>query len=231
MKKFIHESINLGYSDLESETTETGRRYVLPNGKSYPSVTTVLSILNEDSIQSWRRKVGEEEANKISHQAASRGTTVHATIEKYLNNNSDYLEGLMPHVIDNFRTIQNILDENLGKIFALEVPLYSDHLTLAGRVDCIAEWNGKISVIDFKTSRKIKSKEYIQNYFIQESAYAIMWEERTGVPITQLVTVIAGDEGSQIFVEHRDNHTKKLLETINEYNRRRFFGNTSKTCR
>ena len=95
---------------------------------------------------------------------------------------------------------------------------------MAGRVDCVGVWNGKNSIIDYKTSAKTKKKSYCENYFIQETAYAIMWEERTGMPITQLVTLIAGDQGAQVFIEHRDNWSKKLLETIAEYKRRKLFG-------
>jgi len=96
---------------------------------------------------------------------------------------------------------------------------------LAGRVDCVAEWDGKLSIIDFKTSRRLKKKENIEGYFIQEAAYAIMWEERTGIPINQLVTLIAVDgEYPQVFIERRDNHTEKLLSTIKEYQRRKLFG-------
>lgn len=224
-RRFEHVGIDLGYDDILAETTDTGRKYKCPNGVSYPSVTTVLSILNEDAIRKWRQRVGEEEANKISHRAATRGTAVHEIIEDYLNNKADYTEGYMPNVIENFKDVKDILDANIGKVYAQEVPLYSDHLGLAGRVDCVAEYNGKLSIVDFKTSRKTKKKEWITNYFIQESAYAIMWEERTKQPITQLVTIISVDnEDPQVFVEHRDNWTKKLLETINEYKRRKVFG-------
>ena len=99
--------------------------------------------------------------------------------------------------------------------------LFSKHLGLAGTVDCVGIWDGKLSIIDWKTSKKYKKKEWCENYFMQASAYAIMWEERTGMPITNLVVAIAGDEGAQIFIEHRDNWDKKLIETITEYNRRK----------
>lgn len=222
---FIHKKIDLGYNDLEATTTNSGRRYLTPEGKQYPSVTTVLSILSEEAIQKWRARVGEEEANKISHRAASRGTAVHSIIEKYLDNEPDYKEGFMPNVVSDFFDVKPILDERIGTIYAQEAPLYSDYLSLAGRVDCVGQFDGRNSIIDFKTSRKLKKKEWIENYFIQESAYAIMWEERTGMPITQLVTIISVDnEESQVFIEHRDNWAPKLLETIDEYKRRKVFG-------
>ena len=225
-KMFNHITENLlGYEDLECNTGKTGRKYLTPDGKSFPSVTTVLSILSEDAIREWRHRVGEKEANRISHHASTRGTAVHAVIEDYINNKEDYLKDRMPLVVSNFNSVKSLLDESIGDVYCQEVPLYSEHLGLAGRVDCIAEFNGKLSVIDFKTSAKPKKKEYITNYFIQESAYAIMWEERTGIPITQLVTIIAVDQHEpQVFIEHRDNWTDDLLSTIKEYNRRKLFG-------
>ena len=222
---FIHEQIDLGYEDLEAKTTSSGRKYQTPTGKQYPSVTTVLSILSEEAIQKWRARVGAEEANKISHRAATRGTAVHEIIEKYLDNDPNFKEGYMPNIISDFMDVKQILDERVGTIYAQECPLYSDYLQIAGRVDCVAEFDGKPSIIDFKTSRKTKKKSWIENYFIQESAYAIMWEERTGMPITQLVTIISVDnEDSQVFIEHRDNWDAKLLETIDEYKKRKIFG-------
>lgn len=222
---FTHEQIDLGYEDLEAKTTSSGRKYQTPTGKQYPSVTTVLSILSEEAIQKWRARVGEEEANKISHRASTRGTAVHEIIEKYLDNDPQFKEGYMPNIISDFMDVKQILDERVGAIYAQECPLYSDYLQIAGRVDCVAEFDGKPSIIDFKTSRKTKKKSWIENYFIQESAYAIMWEERTGMPITQLVTIISVDnEDSQVFIEHRDNWDAKLLETIDEYKKRKIFG-------
>ena len=223
-KIFEHEKVDLGYADLDANTTSNGRLYSTPSG-GLPSITTVLSILSEEHIQRWRARVGEEEANKISHRASTRGTAVHSIIENYINNEENYQEGFMPNVVENFRAVQNVLDTRIGKVYGQEAPLYSDHLGVAGRVDCVAEFDGKLSIIDFKTSRKLKKEEWITNYFIQESAYAIIWEERTGMPITQLVTIISvDDEDPQVFIEHRDNWTSKLIETINEYKRRKLFG-------
>jgi hypothetical protein len=226
MKKFIHEKIDLGYEDLTAETTKSGRKYAAPDGNAYPSVTTVLSILSQESIQRWRARVGEEEANKISTRASGRGTRVHLICEKYLDNEEDYAKGFTPDILESFSTMKKCFDTRIDKIYAQEAALYSEHLGLAGRVDCVGVFDGKNSIIDFKTSKKIKKKEWIEGYFIQESAYAIMWEERTGMPITQLVTIISvdGQKEPQVFIEHRDNWTKKLLETINEYRRRKMFG-------
>jgi hypothetical protein len=222
--KFIHEPIDLGYNDLSAKTTKKGRQYVDPDGNTYPSITTVLSILSEDSIRAWRARVGEEEANRISRQASSRGTTVHNIIEKYVANDPDFIKGEMPNNVQTFKDVQQVIDEGVTKVYQQEAPLYSKHLGVAGRVDCVGQWKGIDSIIDWKTSRKFKKKEWISSYFMQCAAYAIMWEERTGTPIKQLVVCIAGDMGHQVFVEDRDNWTGKLIETINEYKRRKLFG-------
>lgn len=221
---FLHEEVDLGYMDLSAETGDGGRKYLDPDGNSYPSITTVLSILGEDKIREWRARVGEEEANRISRQASSRGTKVHNIIERYLKNDPEYLKDEMPHNIQTFKDIQPLLDVAVTKIYQQEAPLYSKHLGVAGRVDCVGQWHGVDSIIDWKTSRKLKKKEWISNYFMQCAAYAIMWEERTERPIRQLVVCIAGDEGPQVFIEDRDNWTKDLIATIAEYKRRKMFG-------
>ena len=222
--RFVHEKIDIGYDDLVAETSDSGRRYFDPDGNTYYSVTTVLKILSEEAIQKWRQRVGEEEANKVSRIASSRGTAVHNIFEKYVNNDPDYLDGVMPHNIQTFKDAQGVLDLSITKVYGQEVPLFSKHLGIAGRVDCVGEWLGVNSIIDYKTSRKLKKKEWISSYFMQCAAYAIMWEERTGMPIKQLVVFIAGDEGTQVFIEDRDNWTKELINTINEFKRRKLFG-------
>ena len=221
--KFLHEDVDLGYYDLEAVTTDKGRHYEDPDGNKYPSITTVLSILSEEAIQAWRARVGEEEANRISTQASTRGTKIHNIIEKYFANDPEYLKDEMPHNIQTFKDVQGILDLSVTKVYKQEAPLYSKHLGVAGRVDLVGQWMGVDSIIDWKTSRKFKKKEWISSYFMQCAAYAIMWEERTGMPIKQLVVCIAGDEGTQVFKEDRDNWTKELINTINEYKRRKMF--------
>ena len=230
MSNFKHEKIDLGYSDLSAKTGSTGRTYTTPDGNNYPSITTVLSILSREAIQAWRARVGEEEANKISRVASSRGTAVHDLLEKYVDNDPDFAKGVMPHVLQSFKDVQEQLDTRLTKVYSQEAPLYSNHLGLAGRVDCVGVWDGKNSIIDYKTSRKLKKKEWVKGYFMQCAAYAIMWEERTGMPITQLVVLIAVDnEEPQVFIEHRDNWVGPLLDVIEQYTteqkRKRIFGN------
>lgn len=221
---FVHKPIDLGYNDLECETKKSGRKYVSPNGKKYPSVTTVLSHLGEDSIRAWRARVGEEEANKVSTRASRRGTAVHEMLENYVNNDKDYKKGAMPDVIATASQVFKTLEKQIDEVWGQELALYSEHLNMAGRVDLVGVWNGIPSIIDYKTSRRLKKKKYITSYFLQCTAYAIMIEERTGIPIPQIVIVIAGDEGEQVFVEKRNNWIKPLHEAIAEYNRRKLFG-------
>ena len=124
----------------------------------------------------------------------------------------------MPNIEHDFNRIKNILDTRIGVVYGQEVPLYSDHLKVAGRVDLVAEFDGKLSIIDYKTSKKTKKYEWCHTYFMQECFYAIAWEERTGQPITQLVTIISVDDAEpQVFIEHRDNWDKKLVEVIEKY--------------
>jgi genome maintenance exonuclease 1 len=220
-------------TEMVAETKESGRTYKTPDGINLPSITTVLSILSRDSIAKWRKRVGEKEANRVSYRASTRGTSVHEICEKYVDNDPDYdkfmtinpdngeqtLTTRTPDLIDSFLKIKPILDERMGLVYAQEAPLYSTHLGLAGRVDCVGIFDGKISIIDYKTSMKPKKLDWVKNYFMQEAGYAVMWEERTGMPITQLVTIISVDNNEpQVFIEHRDNWINALKNTIKQYN-------------
>ena len=130
--EFIHEKIDMGYESLDRTDSPDGRRYLTLDGNAYPSVTTVLSILSEESIAKWRKRVGEEEANRIGGRAAARGTAVHSLIEKYLQNDKDCRENFLPHVVQSLENLRPLLDKHVTKVYAQEVPLYSDHLQLAG---------------------------------------------------------------------------------------------------
>ena len=219
---FEHEHLDLGYDDLITENKNGKRVYNTPDGNQFPSVTSVLSIINEEHIAAWRKRVGEEEANRVGHRASSRGTSVHSILERYLLN-EDTSE-FLPHVKQSLQNLRPILDRSIGKIFGLESALFSRHLGLAGRVDCVAEFDGVPSIIDFKTSRYPKKKEMVPNYFAQASAYAIMFEERTGLPITNTVILMDVDDNAPIvFKEHRDNYTDLLFKTIEEFKRRKLF--------
>jgi len=210
--------VNVNIPEIQTETINGGRYYVTPTGDKYPSITTVLSILSKKAIMEWRKRVGAEEANKISTQAARRGTNVHQMCEDYLNNKPHINHKTMPVDKEMFSTLQPILDKYINNIHTQEATLFSDYLGVAGRVDSIAEFDGRLSVIDFKTSRKTKKKEWISNYFQQASAYCVMYEERTGTPIDQIVILIAvDDEEPQVFIEKRDNYIKDCMNTIALY--------------
>lgn len=212
---FEHDPID--FNDLETTTMHGGRYYGTPKGW-YPSVTTVLGVLSKKGIAEWRKRVGEKEANRISTQAARRGTNVHQMCEDYVNNNLNK-KSFLPHERAMFSSIKKVLDERVGKVRAQECALYSDYLGIAGRVDCIAEFDGKLSVIDYKTAGKLKKKQYIGNYFQQASAYCVMFEEMTGIPIDQIVIVIGveNEDEAQVFVEKRDNWIFKMIDTIKLY--------------
>ena len=217
-RTFEHVKVHFDYDDLLSETTDSGRMYLTEDRKKYPSITTVLSILSRAGIAAWRKRVGDEEADRVSRIATTRGSAVHQIVEDYIDNKSDYDAGYFPNILDNFFDLKSIIDKRLGKVYAQEQPLYSHHLGVAGRVDCVAEFDGKLSIIDFKTSKRRKTRSNCYSYFMQEAAYAIMWEERTGMPITQLVTIMSVDNDHPlVFVEQRDDWTEKLNATIEQY--------------
>lgn len=220
-KTFVHEPVDLGYSDMVDSTDGNGRIYITPDGKSYPSITTVLGVRGKDAILEWRARVGKAEADRISRHAAARGTALHKVAEDYLNNEENYFTTLtMPHVRSLFNSVKPVIDEYVGKIILQEQPLYSHHLGIAGRVDLVAEFNGKLSIIDFKTSRRRKKREDIKNYFAQATAYSIMFEERTGIPVPQLVIIMAVDDDPTpvIFVEKRNDWVSELQDAIRYYN-------------
>jgi genome maintenance exonuclease 1 len=215
--KFKHIGCDIDY-DLETETINGKRFYKTPEGLLYPSVTTITSQHGKDKILEWRKRVGEEEANRISTKASSRGTRVHKICENYLNNEEDYARKTMPDSVAMFKSLQPLLDEHVNNIHALEIPLYSHHLKVAGRVDCIAEYDGKLSIIDFKTSSKLKDESWIKGYFMQCSAYAVMYEERTGIPVSQIVIMIAVDsEYPQVFIKKRNDYIKDFISYREAY--------------
>lgn len=215
MKHFNH--VNIDLPSIKQVNLESKRLYETATGNKYPSVTTVLSAHNKDAIVAWRKRVGNEEANRISVAATRRGTKIHSIIESYLKNEDRPIENNLD--LNRFFSLEPYL-ENIDNIHVQERPLYSDHLRLAGTVDCIAEYDGRLSVIDFKTASKAKKKEWIHSYFMQCAAYAIMYEERTKRPITNLVIMISvEDDAPQIFFEKRDNWVKDLLYYRDLYER------------
>ena len=204
--------------DLKSETHSDGKRYyTTPSGKRLPSVTTVVGAMKKQAIMEWRNRVGEVEANRISKLATGRGNRVHDLAERYLKNEKIDWVREMPDSVEMFRTLIPHL-HRINNIHYIEQALWSERIGLAGRVDIIAEWDGVLSVIDFKTSKKIKKKEDIQDYFAQCTAYAGMYEEHVSVPVDQIVIVMAVEnEEPLIFIEKTGDHINTLVEHIEFY--------------
>lgn len=188
---FTH--IHHDFPQLLQENSDGKRVYVAPNGERYPSVTTVIADHGKEGILEWRKKVGEEKANEISRKATTRGTGVHKALETYLNNEDISELNMMPNVKSLFVRMKQELDGKVDNIHCLEDKLFSHNLKLAGTVDCIAEHKGVLSVIDFKTSIRLKKKENISGYFMQGAAYATMFNEMTGLNIDQVVILIGVD--------------------------------------
>jgi ATP-dependent exoDNAse (exonuclease V) beta subunit len=215
--KFNH--LNLpALADIPTETVDGSRRYVV-NGKLLPSVTTVTSYQNRKSIAQWRERVGEETANQISQFASTNGTKFHKLVEDYINNEEvEYDTEKYKIALNLFNQFQFILND-VNNIHYLESALYSENLGIAGRVDCIAEYQGKLSIIDFKSSSKPKYESQIKNYFVQETGYALMYEEMTGNKVEQIVTLISCHSGeTQVFVRNPDDYVDTLKQYIVEYN-------------
>jgi genome maintenance exonuclease 1 len=212
---FIHEKIEL--QNLESTNLDGKRLYRTPSGELYPSVTTITGLHSKDAILAWRKRVGEAEANKISGKAANRGTKVHKMCEDYLNNEL-HLNAHLPNSVALFKQIQPFIDKYIDVVYGIESPLYSDHLKVAGRTDCVAMFDGKPAIVDFKTASKPKNEDFILNYFMQCSAYAVMFEERTGIAIPRIAILVAveGDQ-PQLFVKKRDTYIEQFIAYRKKY--------------
>tara|TARA_Y100000782_G_C10144766_1_gene248879 strand:+ start:239 stop:955 length:717 start_codon:yes stop_codon:yes gene_type:complete len=205
-------------------TTNNGvRLYETPEGNKYPSITTVLSVRNKKGLMEWRKRVGNEVANHVSRTAAARGTKVHHMCEDYLNNVKfnfpdkweKHKKNFLPYCL--FSQLKSVLS-NIDNIYAQEAGLYSDKYKVAGRVDCIAEYNGVPSIIDFKTSTKERKEEWNEDYYIQGSAYAEMFKERTGIEISQVVILVVTEDGTvQEFIKDKYKYLNALVETVTEW--------------
>ena len=218
--------IHHDFPQLLQENVDGTRFYITPNGEKYPSVTTVLSDYGKEALMEWRKKVGEEKAKEISRKATTRGTGVHKALELYLKNEDVSNLEMLPNVKSLFVRMKQELDNKVNNIHCLEDKLFSHELKLAGTVDCIAEHNGVLSVIDFKTSVRLKKKEYIANYFMQGAAYSTMFTEMTGLPIHQVVILIGVDTANfcQTLIVKEDElqeHKQELLKYISAYQEKR----------
>ena len=215
LKSFNHNAPSKVGPDLNTQSINGKRYYITPEGEKYPSITTVLNDRGKEGIRKWRASVGFDVANQRMRAAAKRGTAVHTLIENYLNNEELTKQEVLPLAL--FTIMKDELD-NVDNIVLQEAALYSDEYQIAGRVDCIAEYNGKLSVIDFKTSTKEKKEEWCENYFIQCSAYCEMYEERFGNPIDQVVILMVTEDGAvQRFVKDKKDYLPLLKEAIQDF--------------
>ena len=214
---FVHKPAN--QLEIETTTIDGKRYYTTPEGNKYPSVTTVLSNRGKEGIVAWRKKVGEDVANRITRIATNRGTKFHTICEDYLNNEdvTKHKKDFLPYAM--FIELRNDLMGDINNIRAQECGLYSDKYKVAGRVDCIAEYDGVLSIIDFKTSRGRRKDNYNENYYIQASAYAEMFEERTGEEVEQIAIFVVTETGEvQKFVKKKYDYLPLLEEAIAKFN-------------
>ena len=222
MKYYTHKPTKL--TELTTQTVNFKRFYETPDGKLYPSITTVLSTRNKKGLFEWRKKVGDEVANYVARTSAARGTAVHHMREDYLNNFpvdwpdkwKEHEKKFLPFCL--FKQLENKVLQKIDNIRSQECALFSNKYRVAGRVDCIAEYDGKLSIIDFKTSTKERNDEWNENYYIQASAYAEMFEEQTGTPIEQIVILVVTEDGVvQEFVKKKYDYIPLLVESIDNF--------------
>ena len=223
MKLFNHVGV-LTPVEMSAEMVDGKRVYLTPDGDMFPSVTTVIgnNAAKQAGLAKWRARVGTEKAANISARSSGRGTKYHSIAEDYFNNNLDlkkYREFPLPVLM--FQHSREVLDR-INNIYLQEAALYSKHLELAGRVDCIAEFDGELSVIDFKTAAEPKREQYLYDYFVQETAYACMLQELYGLRVKQLVTIVACENGeTQVkVVPPKKEYFIKLMSYIQEYQER-----------
>lgn len=214
---FIHHNY-LGELELNKKETNGIRLYHLPDGQWVPSITSVTSFYNRQTFIDWRKRVGIEEANRITKKATSRGTDFHEATELYMLNKDINWDEFKPLTQFMFAHARPYLDK-INNIHAIERTLYSEYLGLAGRVDCIGEYEGELAVIDFKTSEKIKPEAWLENYFVQETFYAAAYYELTGIPVKKLITIMVTPGGDVKVFDKRNkgDYIKLLVRYIKEF--------------
>lgn len=205
--------------DLSTEYVDGQRYYVLPDGLTkLKSVTTVLGEkLDKTALLEWKKRIGEEEANRISKIATRRGNAIHSIAERYvLNEERYYSSNEMPVNVDSFIPIKAALDEHVDNILGVELPLWSKALGCAGRTDLVAQYDGITSIIDFKTSKKFKKEEWIESYFLQSTIYSMMFERLYSISVPQIVIIITVDDemAPQVFVKERANYVDRAIEIL-----------------
>ena len=208
----------LGDLELNKKETNGIRLYNLPNGEWVPSITSVTSFYNRQIFAKWRERIGVEEANRITKKATARGTDFHEAVEVYMRNKEINWDEFRPATQFMFHHAKPYLDK-INNIHAIERTLYSEYLGLAGRVDCIGEYEGELAVIDFKTSDKIKPEEWLENYFVQEMFYASAYYELTGIPVKKLITIMVtpGGEVKVFDKRNKGDYIKLLVRYIKEF--------------
>ncbi len=208
--------VELDLQPLEREHIDGVRYYKIPDEEDLVkmvSITSVTSHFNKEIFVKWRKKVGNEEADRITKAATGRGTDMHTLTEHYLKN-EDLPKGLRPISDFLFKISKGHLNK-INNIYALEGPLYSKELGIAGTVDCIAEYDGELAIIDFKTSKKPKPRDWIEHYFVQCMAYGCMLYEMKGIPIKKLVIIMACENGECVIYEERDK--AKYIKLLQQY--------------
>ena len=213
MTTFSHNLLE--FTPCPRVTIDGTRYYDTPVGL-FKSVTTILGErLDKSGLEAWRARVGEEQAQRVSTQASRRGTAIHSLAESYLMNDPDWNRGAMPFNLYTFSSIKPILDENIGSVYGVEIPLYSAELRAAGTCDLLAGYAGINSVVDFKTSKRVKREEDIEGYFIQATAYSVMAEELTGLSFPQIVIIMSVDHDNPlVFVKRRDDYIERTREVF-----------------
>ena len=215
--QFQHHNF-LGDIELNKKEVDGIRLYNLPDDQWVPSITSVTSFYNRQIFADWRKRVGIEEANRISKRATKRGTDFHEAAQCYLMNLNMEWDQFQPITKIMFHHARPYLDR-INNIHAIERTLYSEYLGLAGRVDCIGEYEGELAVIDFKTSDKIKPEKWLENYFVQEMFYASAYYEMTGIPVKKLITLMVTPDGEvKVFDKrNKDDYIKLLVRYIKEF--------------
>ena len=212
----FHHHAALGLPRLEQRNLATGRVYaVVGTDLVYPSITRILGAKPKPHLAAWRKRVGDDEAKRISQAASGRGTKLHSLAERYLGNED--LDTVEPHVMELWRYLRPWLDAHITGVYAQEVDLYSDKLMVAGRTDLVADVDGVPSIVDFKQANKPKKASYIQDYYLQGTFYALALYERTGMKCKQVLFPITSPEGTQVFVTKPAEHYDELLARIEEF--------------
>lgn len=219
MSRKIFKHTLVPFTELKTENIDGQRYYILPDGVTkLKSVTTILSEkLDKTALFEWKAKVGEAEAQRISTQAARRGTAIHNIAEKYVLNEEVYISPKeMPVNVESFKPIKKVLDDHVDNILGVELPLWSKALGCAGRTDLVAQYDGVTSIIDFKTSKKLKKEDWIENYFLQSTIYSMMFEKFYSIAVPQIVIVLTVDEetNAQVFVKQRAQFVNRAIEVL-----------------